>query len=297
MPYDIITTNPYANPEKGKLFDKTAQPFQSAEILGLGDQDLNLQNGSVAGKNELLFTDPQWGNTVLQTTFMGMGNIAIVQPVSGTTPSTFGITLTASGGTTPTLATTNLQTRSKRVTFDTGTSATSIVGVYTSYGQWWRGTTTGEGGFLFNTVISQNTNVSGNATFIGLAGSTAGLSGEPSALVNSLGIGYDSTDSASTNWYFMHNDGSSTATKVDTGQVRDTTSVLELSMSCRGASGYVTYNLINRSTSSVIVKNATVSSNLPSSNTFLAYLCQSNNNSTASNGTVLLYKTYIQARE
>jgi len=297
MPYDIITTNPYANPEKGKLFDRTAQPFQSAEILGLGDQDLNIQNGSVAGKSELFFTDPQWGNTALQTTFMGMGNIVVVQPSSGATPSQVGITLTASGGTTPTLTTTNLQTRSKHITFDTGTSTTSIVGVYTSYGQWWRGTTTGEGGFLFNTVISQNTNVSGCATFIGLAGSTAGLSGEPSAMINTLGLGYDSTDSASTNWYFMHNDSSGTATKVDTGQVRDTTSVLELSMSCRGASGYVTYNLINRSTSSIIVKNATISSNLPSSNTFLAYVCNTTNNSTASNGTVLLYKTYIQSRE
>lgn len=292
MPYDLITTNAYANPEKGKLFDKTAQPFQSTEILGLGDQDLNIQNGSVAGKSELFFTDPQWGNIALQTTLMGLGSIAVVMP-----DSTMGMTLTTTGNTIPVLTTSSLQTRSRHITFDTGTSATSIVGVYTSYGQWWRGTTTGEGGFLFNTVISQNTNVSGCATFIGLAGSTIGLSGEPSAMINTLGIGYDSTDSASTNWYFMHNDSSGTATKVDTGQVRDTTSVLELSMSCRGASGYVTYNLINRSTSSIIVKNATISSNLPSSNTFLAYVCNTTNNSTASNGTVLLYKTYIQSRE
>ena len=53
MPVDIIVTNPYANPEKGKLFDNSEQPFQSADISGLGDNaytSLYLSNASIGGR-------------------------------------------------------------------------------------------------------------------------------------------------------------------------------------------------------------------------------------------------------
>lgn len=42
----------------------------------------------------------------------------------------------------------------------------------------------------------------------------ASVAGDPSALLNSLGFGFDEAD---TNWQIMHNDGAGTATKVDLG--------------------------------------------------------------------------------
>ncbi len=299
MPLDIITTNPYANPTKGKLFDDTAQPLQSAEILGLSNvatQNVNVSNGLVAGKDTLVFTDPQWGNAALQVGLGGVSKVAVAIPSNGSTISQLGIAFTVSGASTPAQATTSLQTRMRATQFDTGTSTTSVVGAYTSYGQWWRGTATGEGGFFFNAVFSQNTNVSGHSVFVGMCGTTSTLSGEPSALLDTVGVGYDSTDSASGNWYFMVNDGSGSATRTDLNTPRNTTSVLEFSAYCKGASGNITYQVTNRSTSS-ITATGTVTSDLPTSTTFLANKIEIGNNSTTSNGGLLLYKLYIQSPE
>jgi hypothetical protein len=295
MPVEINTSNAFGNPTKGSLFDTTEQSFQSADVVGLGStayQNLLLENGNIAGKDTLVFTDAQWGNLPLQTSFMGIGKISIIEPIS-----TFGITVTSSGNTTPALSSSSLQTRSKSTQYSTGTSVSGTAGVYTTYNQWWRGGTTGEGGFFFDTVFSQNTNVSGHSVFLGLCTSTSSLSGSPSALLNIVGVGYDVADSAAGNWYVMTNDASGTATKYDTGTPRDTTSVLEFSAYCKGASGGITCRLLNKSTSSVVYKTTTYTSDLPISTSFLAFKSEISNNSTTSDGTLLLYKTYIQTPE
>jgi len=300
MPLDITVTNPYGNPEKGKLFDNTEQPFMNAEVAGLGDtayQSLYFANGTVAGQNVVNISNGQWPTTPTQTWLGGIGKVSMATPATGSTLDAYGVTLTSSGGSTPAQATTSLQTRSRRVQFDTGTSTTSTAGIRTTYGQWWRGTTTSEGGFLFNAVFSQNTNVSGHTVFIGLCESTATLTTSAAILTNSIGIGYDTTDSAAGNWYTFRNDGSGTATKVDTGVARNTTSVLEFSAYCKGASGNITVSLINRSTSSVAFSSSSYSTNLPSSNTFLAMKAECCNMSTTSNGGLLLYKMYVVSPE
>lgn len=300
MPLEITTINPFANPTKGRLFNSTEQPFQSADVAGLGDtayDSLYLKNASFAGKEFVSFTDPQWIALPMQTSFMSIGKISIVEPNGSTTPSSFGINLTISGASSPALASTNLQARSRSILFNTSTSTTSVAGVYTAYTQWWRGTTTGEGGFFFDTVFSQNTNVSGHSVFVGLCESTSTLSGAPSALTNVIGVGYDSSDSAAGNWYLMRNDGSGTATKTDLGVARNTTSVLEFMAYCKGASGNITCYVVNKSTSSVVLTSTTYTSDLPTSTSFLAFKCEIANNSTTSNGGLLLYKTYIQSPE
>jgi len=300
MPVDIIVTNPYANPEKGKLFESTEQPFQSADISGLGDNaytSLYLSNASIAGKRSVMLTGAQWSQVQVQRSLGGMGQVASCVPVSGSTMSSYGIALTSSGGSTPALATTNLQTRTKRTQFDTGTSTTSVVGVRTAYGQWWRGTATGEGGFFFNAVFSQNTNVSGHTAFVGFCATTDALSGTASSMTSMLGIGYDTSDTAAGNWYIMRNDASGTATKVDTGIARNTTSVIEFAAYCKGASGSVTVQVTNRSTSSITFPATAYSTDLPSSTAFLAVKSEILNGSTTSNGGLLLYKLYVESPE
>ncbi len=98
-----------------------------------------------------------------------------------------------------------------------GFSSTAVIG--SSAGtrhnalQFWIGGSPGVGGFLYiaRFGISSAAPVNTQRSFVGLFGSTAGLTNaNPSTNVNILGFGVDDTDNT---WTFMHNDASGTATK------------------------------------------------------------------------------------
>ena len=65
-----------------------------------------------------------------------------------------------------------------------------------------------------------NINLNGGQKFVGLCNSTAVLAGEPSALLNMCGMGYDAADASTGSWFFMYNDGTgNTLLKLTLGQM------------------------------------------------------------------------------
>jgi hypothetical protein len=139
---------------------------------------------------------------------------------TGTTPSTQGIALTATGtATANSPAATNRYSRIGKLDYLVTTAATTAVAgvrmtpLLVTIGA----SSAGDGGFDFKLKWGPAT---GGATsthrgFAGLTGSTtAPTDVEPSTLVNMVGMGWDAADA---NIQIMHNDGSGTATKIDLG--------------------------------------------------------------------------------
>lgn len=121
------------------------------------------------------------------------------------------------------------------------------------------------------------------------------LAGDPSALTNMIGMGIDTGDAATGNWFLMHNDGSGTATKVDlgTGAARNTTDGYELIIYvANGSNDYYVY--IKNIATGAVVYNSMVNTNVPASSTLLAWKAECRNGAVASATNLHMAATYIQ---
>jgi hypothetical protein len=128
----------------------------------------------------------------------------------------------------------------------------------------------------FRGVIGTDDAQTGARGFLGLRNGTAdpGAS-EPSALLNTIGIGYDSDMSQ---YVFMHNDGSGVATEVvlngGTGFPCNTdgTDRIELELALTGQGGAQTVHYRVTNLDSGVTVSGTVTTNLPASGTILTLL-------------------------
>src|ERR1051326_2426291 len=121
-----------------------------------------------------------------------------------------------------------------------------------------RGGSAGLGGFDIYLRFGVFHDSSGKRLFVGLAGNTLG-NGQPSAFIDIIGVG---TDTGDTNLQFMHNDGSESATKIDTGAALTNNILYELHISCASNSSAYTITL-----SSVLGSGKTVlATSSPSTN-------------------------------
>lgn len=128
--------------------------------------------------------------------------------------------LTATGtATAANYATTSLHTRCTRLDYLVGTAAVTAVAGYRAAQNKWRGT---EGyHHIFRVSPATGGTVGTRRFFAGIAGSTAAPTDvEPSSQTNVIGYGYDAADA---NWQVIRNDGTGTATKVNTGIARPST--------------------------------------------------------------------------
>jgi hypothetical protein len=181
-----------------RLFRRALANRQLPAFKGSGGQDSALQSAL-------------HGNAIFHVT-----------PASGTAaPNCLGGTLTtAATMSMPTLAATNLYTSIQRKRWQTAAAAASVTGMRLAYTQWWRGNGIGRGGFFWRSRFGQHLNINGSSAFHGLCASAAALAataGSVAALINSFGVGYDTTDASTGNWFLYRNDGSGIATKLDLG--------------------------------------------------------------------------------
>lgn len=175
----------------------------------------------------------------------------------------------------PALAATNMQTQMRRTAFTTSTTANNASGIRGSVSHVWRGNAANLGGFFAFFRFSQSLNTASSQTFIGLGESTAALAGQPNALFNMIGMGYNSTDAAGTGWKLMMNDGTGTATSVTlSGAPRDTSTVLDLTLYCPANSSGITARVYNQTTQTVVLDNVTYTTDIPVSTAFLTYHAQ-----------------------
>lgn len=259
---------------------------------------LEIYSKKVAGRMLPKIIGPSGIDTILQVGLHG-NSIFFVAPASGTTaPTTWGGTLTtaATMSVQQTIASSSPWLATWRKRFQTSTTAGNATGMRTAYTQWFRGSATGFGGFFFRAQLGANINLNGGQKFVGLCASTGALAGEPSALINMCGMGYDAADNSAGNWFFMRNDGTGTATKVDLGAnaVRaNTTHGYDLIMFMAPGASELFVRIINIH-SGVTVLDTSYNTDLPAANTGMAFKAEVRNGAVAAADNLEVAKVYIE---
>jgi hypothetical protein len=181
-----------------------------------------------------------------------------------------------------------------RKRFQTSTTAGNVSGMRTAYGQWYRGSQLGFGGFKFKAYVGMQINLNGGQQFVGLCASTAALSGEPSALLNSCGMGYDSTDASTGNWFFMRNNGTGSAVKVDLGvnAARNTTDGFKFEMYAPAGGARLFVRIRNMRTGVLVLEDAYLVK-IPAVDTLLAFKAEVRNGAVAAADNLEVGNVYI----
>jgi len=216
---------------------------------------------------------------------------------NGTTVSITNFTNTTTGTvTTRNVATTNLFTSMRRIGYISTTTAGTSAGTRHAAQQFWMGNANGLGGFFYlvRFGISSASSVATQRTFVGLIGATTVIGNvEPSSLTNILAFANDSVD---TNFSFMHNDGSGTASKETlTGNVPAKTlsaNMLEIRIFCAPNTTTIYYSIENLSNPSYF--EGSTSTNIPTNTTFLSPQIWTNNGTTALAAGIDIVNQYIE---
>jgi len=256
----------------------------------------------IAGRHLPKMIGPSGIDTILQVGLSGNA-VFMVAPASGTTaPTAWGGTLTtaATMSVQQTIASANPWQATWRKRFASAATAGSVTGMRTAYAPWFRGNAVGFGGFFFRAQFGQNINLNGAQAFVGLCASTGALAataGAVSALLNMIGVGFDTTDANTGNWQLFRNDGSSTATKVDLGAnaARNTTHGFDLIIYCPpGAATEIFVRIVNIH-SGVVVLDTSYTTDIPAVNVGMAFKSECNNGAVASATNLEVAKVYIES--
>ena len=234
---------------------------------------INIFGRKVAGRTQAAFIGPFGLDSLLQET-MARNKVSTWLPAgNGTSVSTNGFGVTAIGtATAANVSTTNLHTWTRGIEYlVTAAATTAIAGYRIAAAQYGRGNMTGAGGFWYVSRFGPATGVSTatNRLFTGFRNViTAPTDVEPSSLINIIGAGWDAAD---TNIQLMYNDGTGTATKVDTGiavPTVDRTSMYELAMFCAPNGSTIYFEFTDLVNGTVFTANTTT--DIPSSTTLLS---------------------------
>lgn len=252
---------------------------------------------SFAGRILPKMIGPSGIDTALQAGLHG-NSVILISPTSGTNaPSIVGGTLTTAATLSLqyTAGSSNRWSSTQRKRFQTSTTAGNTSGMRTAYTHVHRGNAAGFGGFFFRAQLGAQINLNGGQKFVGLCASTAALGGEPSALVNMCGMGYDAADASTGNWFFMRNDGSGTATKVDLGTsaARGTTEGWDLIMFMAPNGSGLFVRIVNLNTG-VVVLDTSYTTDLPAVNTGMAFKAEVRNGAVAAADNLEVAKVYIE---
>ncbi len=278
-------------------FVMTAQATGSVTAAAAGT--VKLYSRSYAGR-----VMPEWigegGMDCFVQAALFNNNIMLWQPTVGTTTAgtIMGNTYTSLGTIShPAQASTNMQTSMRWTQWVSAATSGSQCGIRSAVPQVWRGNAANLGGFFAFFRFSQAANVLGHQTFIGLAGSLLALAGNPSALTDMVGIGYDAADAISSGWYVMRNDASGAATKVALGAAapRDTTTVLDLTIYAPPNGSSIGVRVYNQTTQTVALDNAIYTTDLPTNTVFLNFHVQTRLNAALTAQTLLLNRIYIES--
>lgn len=225
----------------------------------------------------------------LQSHLINVGAWARPQGYGSATISIFGVgtftaydTAVAAGS----YANTDYRTQSKRAMYASGTGANAIGG-WRSSAVAFRNSTIGFYAcmrFAFGVLPAQRWAAGlSNTTFVGNA--------EPSASLNWVGVGQDSTDTAFIR--FMTNDGSGSATKTLTAFATPTSAdVYELSLYSPANSSSLIATLVRLNDG--VTESLTISSDLPAVDTALSFHCCAMNMATGTAANVDLMGIYAE---
>lgn len=212
---------------------------------------------------------------------------AFFHPSTGVTMHFFGMTESSVGTrSTPTPASTNARTSQKRLNIISGATANSassqMMAFVSGAGEFWRGNAANLGGFLVHTRFGVATTTSNQRLFFGVHGTCNATIAATSTIedqTNIFGVGWRSADS---NLRVIHNDGSGTATTVDLGSTypaNDTSEMYDVWLYSEPNGSALYYRVRRVETGDVTT--GSVSTDMPSSTTFLCVHSTLNNGGTA----------------
>ncbi len=246
--------------------------------------NLRIYAKDIAGRIMPKWLGPGGVDTPFQAN-LGFNRVTWTTPAGGaaltTCISTFGSTFTNTGTVAnPTPTSTNLLTSVRRVTFSTGITAGTVAGHRQSTLQVWRGNVAGRGGFFYTTRFGTTTLVAGNRAFVGMADSVAAPTNvDPTTNTTPGKIGL-AINTNTGNWNLVNNITGTAPTVLDLGAnfPVDTTSLYELVLFSAPNGSSIGWRVNNISTGNVV--SGSLSTNIPSSTTFLAPQFWITNNAT-----------------
>jgi hypothetical protein len=257
-------------PQNGTVQSLTATDHLAAKIatpaIG-GDGEARLYARSIGGQERLAQIGGDAGAVprLLASSEMCC-YIAVIYPYTAGTTHQWGTSVSASGTlTTPAQTDTSLATEQKRWLLTTAASANAAALIRTDR-VGYRGASAGRGGFTWASRAFAETYTATMRAFVGLytPGSIPGTA-TLSALTNCCGFGFDEGDS---NWSFVHNDGTGSATKVDLGANFPTNAGLyTFTITCEPGSSVLGYTAVRNDTQQTVA--GSISTEMPDTGTFL----------------------------
>lgn len=230
---------------------------------------------------------------------LARGSIGYVKPHGNTTSTTgiaFGFNWNKLGTATgPNVAVTNALTQSRRLVYTSSASAGSTAAFGGIDTQWWRGDAASFGGFYVVMRFGMSVYPASPRWFVGMSstGVLALTSIEPSAMVSIVGACMDTTD---TTIQFCYNDGSGTATKVDTTLAAPvTTGLYEVTVWAAPNASSVSMSVEKLVDGSTPTLSGALSSNIPATTTLVTPTMYVNNSATASAIALDVVSLYIEA--
>jgi hypothetical protein len=208
----------------------------------------------------------------------------------GNTPFTTGGTLT-----TPAIAATNILTQTRRTSYSTGASAGTVAHVRMGQTEFWRGNSGSLGGFFVSFRFAVSALQTGNRAFVGISDVvTAPTNVDPttSTTPGKVGMAFNASTG---NWQFVNNVTGSAPTVLDLGAnfALSVTAFLELSIFCT-SQGNLNYRCYNIGTGSIAT--GTLSTNIPTTATFLTVVAWICNNATAAASILDISKVYVETK-
>lgn len=244
--------------------------------------------GSSSGGRQMPAAIGPAGSKMLLQPFIAQRNMSLWIPSSpgATTFTALGSTATSVTGTLTgrALATTNSLTGSKRIGVVSAAGAGSVAGLRCTTTQFWLGNAAHAGGFhiTWRFAVSDAVIVSTGRMFAGLQSSaSAPTDVNPSTLTNIIGVGCEASDTTLRIYSAggVAQPGSSLSASFPVNAATNT-DVYEFSLYAAPNASSVTYQLIRLNTGDTA--SGTISSNLPSSTTFLTQQLYRANGGTAS---------------
>lgn len=214
---------------------------------------------------------------------------------SGTTGTLFGWpAVTAIGtATAASFSTASFLQSLARLSYISAATAGSSGGVKINVLQYWRGNAAGLGGFYFVARFGFASIPATWRMFCGLYGSTTNpANGDPSALVNLIGVGKDAADTA---LQFMHNDGTGTAVKSSSALALPAANeVWEVRIFCPPNGSQIDMSVEKLNAAGVLAEYSHSSTDLPASTQLLLPILWANNGTTAAAIDPQLVSLYVE---
>lgn len=197
---------------------------------------------------------------------------------------------TAAAQSHPTKASTSAITSMNRANFGTGSTATGSSGIVSAATVAWLGNAAGLGGFLFFARFGVETISGTHRVLVGLSANTAALAAEPSTLANTIALGYDSTD---TTWQVITR-SATTLTKTNTAITITAGQILDLYIHSAPNSQSVQFHIKNGATGADLYVGTAITTNIPSSTTFLSMQAQIQSASGTTAKLLALNRMYLE---